>query len=249
MGHTAILPVVAGRAGWRQARIPRRVSRMGQDSDRHRPLKERAQDYWGSRLSSVPPFSAEEYFALLLDRALRAQDAGDGGISAVLSVRCHGFEIAGFGRNTVRSQRNPLGHAETNAIRQLSDLISLSPSTRKQSISPWTSPFDVLRSDARIFTRKVDDPRCQSVLYTTLEPCPMCTVATITAGVNSVLAAAPDEWGGALRSGRLNSLATIWPELAESQGLRVCLTSSDPSDTASLDHSRRVEGGLPEPIC
>jgi tRNA(Arg) A34 adenosine deaminase TadA len=196
----------------------------------HRPLKERAQDYWDARLSSVLPFSAEEYFVLLLDRALRALEAGDGGISAVLSVRYHGFEIASFGQNTICSQRNPLGHAETNAIRQLSDPISLSPHAREQSISPWASPFDVLHSDANIFTREIDDPRCLSVLYTTLEPCPMCTVATITAGVNSVLVAASEEWGGALPSGRLDSLPTAWPELAESQGLRVCLGSSDPSD-------------------
>ncbi|MBV9012063.1 MAG: hypothetical protein JO281_09725 [Pseudonocardiales bacterium] len=207
---------------------------MGQDPGRHRSLRERAQDYWDARLSSVPPFSAEEYFALLLDRALRALEAGDGGISAVLSARCHGFEIASFGRNTIRSQRNPLGHAETNAIRQLSELISLSPHAREQSISTWTSPLDVLRSDANIFTRKIDDPRCQSILYTTLEPCPMCTVATITTGVSSVLVAASEEWGGALLSGRLGSLPTAWPELAESQGLRVCLASSDPSDTASF---------------
>lgn len=207
---------------------------MGQDLGCHRPLKERAQDYWNARLSSVPPFSAEEYFALLLDRALRALEAGDGGISAALSVRCHGFEIASFGRNTVCSQRNPLGHAETNAIRQLSDLISLSPHTRGQSISPWTSPLDVLHSDANIFTRKIDDPRCQSILYTTLEPCPMCTVATITAGVNSVLVATSEEWGGALLSGRLDSLPAVWPELAESQGLRVCLMSSDTNDTTSF---------------
>jgi tRNA(Arg) A34 adenosine deaminase TadA len=207
---------------------------MEQDFDYHRPLRERAQDYWDARLSSVPPFSAEEYFALLLDRALRALEAGDGGVSAVLSVRYRSFEIASFGRNTVWSERNPLGHAETNAIRQLSDLISLPPGTREQSVSPWTSPFDVLHSDANIFTRKIDGQHCQSLLYTTLEPCPMCAVATITAGVNSVLAAASEEWTGALLFGRLNSLPVAWPELAESQGLQVCLGSSDPSDISSF---------------
>ncbi len=55
-------------------------------SDGHsRPLVERAQEYWNTRLGSISPQSAEEYFALLLDRALRAQKMGDGGISAALA--------------------------------------------------------------------------------------------------------------------------------------------------------------------
>lgn len=195
-----------------------------------RSLSERAEDYWDARLGSLPPQSAEEYFALLLDRALRAQREGDYGISAVVSVRCQGFEIASFGRNTVYSKRNPLGHAEANAIRHLSDLIALSSGAVAHSISSWTSAFDVLRSDANIFIRKANDPGCKSVLYTTFEPCPMCTVAAITAGVNSIFMAVSDEWSGALAPGRLNSLPAAWLELAESQGLRVHLSSSDPSD-------------------
>src|ERR671917_1879344 len=167
---------------------------MGQGH--HRSLNERALEYWDARLSSVPPQSAEEYFALLLDRALRAQGAGDYGISAVLSIRCHGFEIASFGWNTVYSQLNPLGHAETNAIRHLSDLVALSPGAMNYPISPWINASDVLHSDVNIFIRQTNDADCQSVLYTTLEPCPMCTVAIITAGVDSVVVAASDELAG-----------------------------------------------------
>jgi tRNA(Arg) A34 adenosine deaminase TadA len=209
-----------------------RESSMGQGH--HQSLNERAQEYWDARLSSLPPQSAEEYFALLLDRALRAQGAGDYGISAVLSVQCNGFEIASFGWNTIYSQRNPLGHAEANAIRGLSDLIALSPSAMNSSISPWTSVFDVLRSDANIFIRQINDPGCQSVLYTTLEPCPMCTVAIITAGVNSVVVAASDEFAGALASDRLNSLSPAWPKLAASQDLRVHSKNSDSSDVSKF---------------
>lgn len=112
-----------------------------------RPLVERAQEYWNTRLGSISPQSTEEYFALLLDRALRAQKMGDGGISAALAVRCHGFEIVSFGCNTVYSQRDPLGHAEVNAIRRLRDLITSPPSAVKRSISPWTSISHLLHSD------------------------------------------------------------------------------------------------------
>lgn len=188
----------------------------------NRSLTERAQEYWNARLGSLSPQSAEEYFALLLDRALRAQGAGNGGISAALAVRCHGFEIVSFGWNTVFSQRDPLGHAEVNAIRRLSDLIALPSGAVKHSINSWTSAFHVLHSDESIFIRRTNDACCQSVLYTTLEPCPMCTIALITAGVNSVLVAVSDELTGTLASGRLDSLPAAWSELARQQGLRVC---------------------------
>jgi tRNA(Arg) A34 adenosine deaminase TadA len=204
------------------------------ERDCNQSLKERAQEYWNARLGSLPPQSAEEYFALLLDRALRAQEAGNGGISAALAVRCNGFEIISFGWNTVFSQRDPLGHAEVNAIRRLSDLVASPSGAAKRSIGSWTSVFQVLHSDQNIFIRRTGDTCCQSVLYTTLEPCPMCTVALITAGVNSVLVAASDESTGALVSGRLDSLPATWLELARRQGLRVCLSSSSPADVSNF---------------
>lgn len=199
-----------------------------------RPLVERAQEYWNTRLGSIPPQSTEEYFALLLDRALRAQRMGDGGISAALAVRCHGFEIVSFGCNTVFSQRDPLGHAEVNAIRRLRDLITPSSSAVKRSISPWTNTSHLLHSDEDIFIRKTRDSCCQSVLYTTLEPCPMCTVALITAGVDSVFIAVSDESTGALASGRLDFLPTTWPELARRQNIQVYLSSSSPVDAPNF---------------
>jgi len=204
------------------------------EHDCNQSLMERAQEYWDARLSSLPPQSAEEYFALLLERALRARGAGDYGISAALAVRCHGLEIVSFGLNTIYSQCNPLGHAEANAIRNISDLIALSPNAMENSISSWTSTSNILHSDASIFTRMTNDTHCQSVLYTTLEPCPMCTVALITAGVDSVLVATPDEWAGALASSRLNSLPAAWPELAGRQGLQVCLRNSDPANVSTF---------------
>lgn len=200
----------------------------------HRSLAERAQQYWDTRLHSLMPQSAEEYFAVLLDRALRAKQAGDYGISAAMSVRCPGFEIVSFGWNTVYSHRNPLGHAEANAIRHLSELIALPPGAISDSISRWTSVVDVLKSSANTFIRETNDSSCRSILYTTLEPCPMCSVAIITAGVNLVIVAAPDEWSGALTPEHLHSLPSAWPELAESQGLQVRLGSSDPSDSSTF---------------
>jgi tRNA(adenine34) deaminase len=50
-------------------------------------------------------------------------------------------------------------------------------------------------------------------LFTSLEPCPMCVVRLITAGVGKVYHAAPDIESGMVRT--LNQLTPVWVQLAE----------------------------------
>jgi tRNA(Arg) A34 adenosine deaminase TadA len=49
------------------------------------------------------------------------------------------------------------------------------------------------------------------ILYTSLEPCPMCLTRLITSGINTVLHAAPDEGGGMVH--KASDLPRVWIEL------------------------------------
>jgi hypothetical protein len=68
----------------------------------------------------------------------------------------------------------------------------------------------------------------ESVLYTTLEPCPMCTVAILNAGLQRVVIAAEDPPAGTLAPVRLAGLPPIWRELAQHLEV-VWVQSTDPS--------------------
>lgn len=53
------------------------------------------------------------------------------------------------------------------------------------------------------------------ILYTSLEPCPMCFARLITTGVGKVLYASADEYGGMVH--RLEHMPAAWTELAKRQ--------------------------------
>ncbi len=191
-------------------------------------LAQQTEAYIKSRLHSVQPYTAEEYFAVLLDRAARSSRAGDYGISAALIVRYNDVEIVSIGRNTVISARDPFGHAEANSIRQLQRLISLGGADPAVPVAEWTDVRSVVDSPdgPDIFLRPASPSRKPgSLLYTTLEPCPMCTVAILNSRVERVIIAVPDEPGGALAPERLVKLPGVWPRIAAGQGLRVSFTS------------------------
>ena len=74
----------------------------------------------------------------------------------------------------------------------------------------------------------------ERVLYTTLEPCPMCTVCLINAGIDRVIVGAADSPSGTLAPTRLASLPPMWPELAAAGGLDVVFCqSTDPHSPAT----------------
>lgn len=63
---------------------------------------------------------------------------------------------------------------------------------------------------------KSDLPNVEDfVLYTSLEPCPMCLTRTITAGFNEVRYMARDELGGMVS--RLDKLPPIWKDLSKAR--------------------------------
>lgn len=174
-------------------------------------------------LSPEGTFTAQDYFALLRDRAQAAGEHGNYAISAALVIRDRGLEVVALGANTVFGSRDPSGHAEMNAIRLAHRLGTGERQHRGLSAR--------VRDDS-LLIRKIPRSAPQTILYTTLEPCPMCTVCIITAGIQRVVIAAEDPPSGALSPSRLGSLPPLWSELAGSIGLEVSFCqSTNPEDT------------------
>jgi tRNA(Arg) A34 adenosine deaminase TadA len=174
-------------------------------------------------------YSDGEYFAMLLDAAVQAQDAGDYGIAAALVIRARNTELIGVGRNAVLSARDPLGHAEINAIRGIQSVLASQRTHQPQQPLPWTGRLTAGSASAVFFRPALPALSAgviESVLYTSLEPCPMCTVAILSSRIERVVIAAPDEEGGALAPERLAKLPPAWSSLAAEHGLTVAFESA-----------------------
>jgi tRNA(Arg) A34 adenosine deaminase TadA len=171
--------------------------------------------------------TTSDYFKLLAARAVFAADQGNYAISAALVIRDIGTEAVFEGWNTLFAERQPSGHAEMNAIR-LAHAVAGLPDGVSSAI------VERARAADAIHATRTDSQAREQVLYTTLEPCPMCTVCLINAGVDHVIIAAPDAPSGTLEPSRLRQLPSVWPRLAEAGGLRVTFCQShDPSDAIS----------------
>jgi tRNA(adenine34) deaminase len=189
-------------------------------------------NYLASRLPRLKPHTAEEYFTLLLGRAIRAARAGDYGISAALVVHDENMELITFGTNNMVSAHDPFGHAEANAIRAFQRFMALSEADRRAQATRWRDSVSIVHPDSgSVFLRSAPQPLTAGArLYATLEPCPMCTVAIINSGIQRVTIAIPDALGGVLAQERLGRLPEVWPQLAASQHLRVEFANSGPPE-------------------
>jgi tRNA(Arg) A34 adenosine deaminase TadA len=154
------------------------------------------------------PFTAEDYFSLLLRRAQQAEGEGNYAISAAAVARHGGLEIVALGANSLFAGRNPTGHAEVNAIMALRSIAMASPDRVAATLAGG-------EAEGSIVIRSAPSNRSEAILYTTLEPCPMCTVCTINSGIERVVIAAPDPPSGSLAPERLAALPELWPKLAE----------------------------------
>lgn len=171
----------------------------------------------------VVPFTAHERFQMLLEHGLRALRAGSYGIAACYVVRGRGTEVTLFGHNTL-SQGNPHGHAEMNAVRLAADTLRLPECERANALR------DLAHAGLALI-RRANTEQTKTELFSTLEPCPMCTVNVINAGVETVTYAASDTLAGALAPERLKGLAPLWQQTAREQRLRVHLCQADdPAD-------------------
>jgi tRNA(Arg) A34 adenosine deaminase TadA len=161
-------------------------------------------------------------------------------------IRDRSTELISVGRNAILSSRDPLGHAEINAVRGIQSLFASLRTGEPQRARPWTGelPSGPAAASTVFFRRsptELPPGGVQSLLYTSLEPCPMCTVALISSRIARVVVAAPDERGGALAPDRFARLPRAWSALASRQGLTVDFAAGDgavPADLiASLSHA------------
>lgn len=183
-----------------------------------------------SRLDSRHVPSTQDYFELLRQRALEAREEGNYAISAALVIRERGIETVTVGANTVFGSRDPSGHAEMNAIRLAHEL----------GVHDATNPSKEWLDDESVLVRRIPDAARETILLTTLEPCPMCTVCILNAGIQRVVIAAADAPSGSMLEHRLESLPHLWPDLARTSKLEIGFCQSE--------HPEDRETYLPDPL-
>ncbi len=187
----------------------------------------RIRQYLSSKMAEAEPYTIQEYFTVLLDRAARSLKAGDFGVGAALVVQYDDVELISLGQNTAISQRDPFGHAEMNAIKFFRWFQSLDSSDQTSHVDEWNNAASAISVTRNLFVRPAKSrSQAISTLYTTLEPCPMCTVATMNAHIERVVIANSDEFGGMLAPDRLVRLPRVWPQLAKDQQLDVTFLDS-----------------------
>lgn len=163
----------------------------------------RALRYLAAQLPRAERHSAEEMFLWLLERGVLARQTGNYGIAAAYVVRHAGSEMVCFGQNTMFSDHDPTGHAEIGALRKAQRAI--------HGASP-PLPEDII-------VRAAPHTRQESILYSTLEPCPMCTVAIINAGIERVVVGHGDGAAGAMM--HLHALPPLWGDLAAERDIDI----------------------------
>jgi tRNA(adenine34) deaminase len=104
----------------------------------------------------------DRFMAMALDEAKRARDLGN---PAAGSVIVRDGEILARGYNEVASSFDVTAHAEARALRNLTTL--------RRELNP-TSQAD-------------SGPFAGAILYTTLEPCPMCCWLTCITGISTLV--------------------------------------------------------------
>ncbi|NLT68109.1 MAG: nucleoside deaminase [Acidobacteria bacterium] len=142
-----------------------------------------------SAVRSMKPdsrFRHDPFILVALQEALAAKQEGGGGIGACL-VRESTGEIVARGRNR---QYAPYFRSDMHAEMDLLNRYEDSLRTVKGSGNPRQ--------------------RAGLVLYTSVEPCPMCLTRIINSGVVKMYYAAPDPEGGMVH--RMRFLPTFWKE-------------------------------------
>ena len=145
---------------------------------------------------------------------------GNYAIAAGLVLVDNGVRITVFGHNTVASN-DPRGHAEMNAFGLAYKLGTLAEPDRVSVLEGLIDEGTVEIASANAGCGRY------AHLYSTVEPCPMCTVAAINAQVSVVTYAVEDPLAGALAPERLARLAPLWSRTARNQNLRVQRCSTD----------------------
>ncbi|MGE5041564.1 MAG: nucleoside deaminase [Candidatus Levyibacteriota bacterium] len=144
-------------------------------------------------------YSAQEYLAFANEQALLASSEGNYGVGAVYVFRTQGKEFVIGGRNGIISGKDTHLHAEQSAI----DAI--------ESIARGETTF----KDRVLMVRPAPHQDEERKIYTSLEPCPMCTARILTHKVDEVFIGSPDDFAGTMLDGRENGLPPLWKGMRE----------------------------------
>lgn len=140
-------------------------------------------------------FPDDPFVLATIREALRGARERNGGIGACLVEKATG-RIVELGHN---SQYEPYFRSDLHAEMDL-----LTRYEERMRITRSRNPDDPTYRDPR---------RMQGlVLYSSLEPCPMCLTRIINAGVKEVYYAAPDKTGG--MASRIDGLPPFWKAMA-----------------------------------
>jgi tRNA(Arg) A34 adenosine deaminase TadA len=191
-------------------------------------LREEVNEYF--KASETPqPYSAAEYFGMIMNKALDTRQAGNYGIAAAFILRLRGYELIFFGQNGLITENDPHAHAEMDSVQQARKLFNCPDQIEADAMAA------ALIEQGRLLVRLAPDDETKTIIATTLEPCPMCTVGSvIDTKIDQVIIGAADEYSGAMLDGRLQQLAKIWSDMAENQNLEITLCQNeDPNQTDS----------------
>jgi len=146
-----------------------------------------------SEFTGAPRNPDDPFVVASIREAIAGSRGGSGGIGACLVREATG-EIVELGHNRQYSPhfRSDL-HAEMDLLDRYEDRVR----TSRSSLGPGVNPRQMYQG---------------LVLYSSLEPCPMCTARIINTGITRVLFAAPDPEGGMAL--RIDALPPFWRDLA-----------------------------------
>ncbi|HZQ28616.1 MAG TPA: deaminase [Acidimicrobiales bacterium] len=157
-------------------------------------LLERAAALVAERLRAPRRTAVEDVFLQLVVPAVSAAEAGNYGVAAALLVTEGDRELTVVARNSMLTDGDPCAHAETNVLAGF----RMGPSrSRDVGFAMRT------RSNGA-------PPGPATLLCTTVEPCPMCTVAILNAGIDQVVWAVADDGGGAFDESRAERLPPVF---------------------------------------
>ena len=183
------------------------------------PFIEKALPQVVEMVNTAKEYSFQEYLGFAMVWGLKALSAGTYGIGAVYVVNHDGEEWVIAGRNGLRTDRDTSKHAEMDSI----DAV--------ESISRGEESY----KDRVILKRKAKDNEDRTVLFTSLDPCPMCRVRIHNHNIPNVMVGNADPLAGAFIGENKEMMPPLWNMIMEAQGTKVMLANNNPDDYAYVD--------------